>query len=49
VTSGDVNETYTEPKAVAEAREVHASAMQELPLQAHRLQRGEAAIPTEFI
>ena len=49
VTSGNVNETYTGPKAVADAREVHASATQELPLQAHRLQRGEAAIPTEFI
>jgi nicotinate phosphoribosyltransferase len=49
VTAGSVNEEFVGAKAVANARAVHSEAMNELPLQAHRLQRGEAIIPTEFI
>ena len=49
VEHGEVNDEFMGAKAVAAARVVHANAMQELPIQAHRLQRGDAAIPTEFI
>jgi nicotinate phosphoribosyltransferase len=46
---GTVQEEFTGPTAVTRAREVHTAAMSELPIQAHRLQRGDAAIPTDFI
>ena len=49
VTSGEIATRFTGTAGVAEAREMHAKAMSELPIQAHRLQRGDAAIPTEFI
>jgi nicotinate phosphoribosyltransferase len=49
VNQGAVDLSFTGPAGVAAAREIHRKAMLELPLQAHRLQRGEAALPTEFI
>lgn len=49
VDQGAVDLSFTGPAGVASARETHRKAMLELPLQAHRLQRGEAALPTEFI
>ncbi|MFM5951280.1 MAG: nicotinate phosphoribosyltransferase [Micrococcales bacterium] len=49
VLGGVIQEGFTGAAGVAKAREVHSVAMTELPLQAHRLQRGESAIPTEFI
>ena len=49
VTDGVVDEQFVGPAGVAAAREEHRKAMLELPIQAHRLQRGDAALPTEFI
>lgn len=49
VVAGTVKEEFTGIVGVTKAREVHRKAMLELPIQAHRLQRGEAALPTEFI
>ncbi len=49
VTEGLVEDQFVGAAGVAAAREVHRKAMLELPIQAHRLQRGEAALPTEFI
>jgi nicotinate phosphoribosyltransferase len=49
VTNGQIDLKFTGSAGVASARELHQQAMLELPLQAHRLQRGEAALPTEFI
>jgi nicotinate phosphoribosyltransferase len=49
VTSGVIDEQFVGAVGVTAAREVHRKAMLELPIQAHRLQRGEAALPTEFI
>ena len=49
VQSGEVVADYTGPQGVAKARAVHEKSLTELPAQAHRLQRGDAAIPTEFI
>lgn len=49
VSNGIVDGTYLGAHGVSAAREVHRRAMVELPIQAHRLQRGESAIPTEFI
>jgi nicotinate phosphoribosyltransferase len=49
VTDGKVATEYTGTSAVAAARETHTRAIQELPIQAHRLQRGDSALPTEFI
>lgn len=49
VDQGAVDPSFTGPAGVASARETHRKAVLELPLQAHRLQRGEAALPTEFI
>ena len=49
VTSGQIDSTFTGIAGVEAARETHRNAVNELPIQAHRLQRGDAAIPTEFI
>jgi nicotinate phosphoribosyltransferase len=49
VESGLIDSNFTGSKAVETAREVHRSAISELPIQAHRLQRGDAALVTEFI
>lgn len=49
VLDGEVNAEHSGVSAVQNARKVHALALKELPQQAHRLQRGESAIPTEFI
>ncbi|MCX6485038.1 MAG: nicotinate phosphoribosyltransferase [Rhodoluna sp.] len=49
VSEGEIREEFTGSASVVSAREVHRSAMAELPIQAHRLQRGNTALPTEFI
>ena len=49
VDGGEVDSQFTGAEAVTAAREVHQSAIKELPIQAHRLQRGDAALATEFI
>lgn len=49
VSDGQIDLKFTGSAGVAAARETHQKAMLELPLQAHRLQRGESALPTEFI
>lgn len=49
VLAGVVQESFTGAAGVQLARELHKKAISELPIQAHRLQRGESAIPTEFI
>jgi nicotinate phosphoribosyltransferase len=49
VTNGVVDEQFLGANGVTLAREVHRKAMLELPIQAHRLQRGDAALTTEFI
>jgi nicotinate phosphoribosyltransferase len=49
VGNGDIRTEFTGAAAVASARETCRIAMNELPLQAHRLQRGEPALATEFI
>ena len=49
VESGLIDSNFTGSKAVETAREVHRSAISELPIQAHRLQRGDAALVTDFI
>jgi nicotinate phosphoribosyltransferase len=49
IIEGNIDESFTGPKAVQLARLAHSKAVSELPVQAHRLQRGEAALPTEFI
>jgi nicotinate phosphoribosyltransferase len=49
VTGGQLVDGFTGTEGVLAARKVHVNAMSELPLQAHRLQRGEPALATEFI
>jgi nicotinate phosphoribosyltransferase len=49
ITHGVVDENFIGANAVQMARQTHATAISELPVQAHRLQRGDAALPTEFI
>ena len=49
VVDGNIATEFTGSAAVAAARETHTKAIQELPIQAHRLQRGDSALPTEFI
>ena len=49
VIGGQLVHGFTGTEGVLAARNVHANAMNELPLQAHRLQRGEPALETEFI
>ena len=49
VANGIVDEKFAGAPGVAAARETHRQAMLELPIQAHRLQRGDSALPTEFI
>lgn len=49
VSNGVVDDQFAGAQGVTAARETHRKAMLELPIQAHRLQRGDAALPTEFI
>lgn len=49
ITAGVVDESFIGSTAVDSARLVHEQAIRELPVQAHRLQRGDAALQTEFI
>lgn len=49
VNNGVVNEQYAGAAGTTLAREHHRAAKAELPLQALRLMRGDAAIATEFI
>jgi nicotinate phosphoribosyltransferase len=49
VVDGNIATEFTGSAAVTAARETHTKAIQELPIQAHRLQRGDSALPTEFI
>ena len=49
VIRGKVSLEKTAAELVTEARKTHERAISELPIQANRLQRGDAAIPTEFI
>ncbi|WP_213813882.1 nicotinate phosphoribosyltransferase [Glaciihabitans sp. dw_435] len=48
ITNGTVNEIYRGEAGTALAREQHAQSMAELPVDAHRLSRGEPAIPTIY-
>lgn len=49
VENGAVVTEFLGVNGVQLARNQHVQSMDELPAQAHRLQRGEPAIPTEFI
>lgn len=49
ISEGIVDESFIGSEAVSKARLAHAQAIRELPAQAHRLQRGDAALQTEFI
>ena len=49
VHAGEIQAQHLGAAGTMTARETHRKAMLELPLQAHRLQRGEPALPTEFI
>lgn len=49
VADGNIATEFTGGAAVATARQTHSRAIKELPIQAHRLQRGDSALPTEFI
>ena len=48
VDGGTIQESWAGPGAVVRARERHDASLAELPASAHRLQRGEPVIPTEF-
>ncbi|MFT4468480.1 nicotinate phosphoribosyltransferase [Arthrobacter sulfonylureivorans] len=48
VANGKLADGWTGAEGVRRAAERHAASMAELPGAIHRLQRGEAAIPTEF-
>jgi nicotinate phosphoribosyltransferase len=48
VERGEIDERWLGPAGVELARERHAAAIDELPAEAHRLARGEPAIPTVF-
>lgn len=48
VSAGTIQESWTGPAAVVRARQRHDASLAELPPSAHRLQRGEPVIPTEF-
>jgi nicotinate phosphoribosyltransferase len=48
VTDGEIDERYLGIAGTRLAREHHASAMAELPVQAFRLGRGEPVIPTVY-
>ncbi|WP_430593551.1 nicotinate phosphoribosyltransferase [Humidisolicoccus flavus] len=48
ITDGVIDERYRGSAGVMRAREHRVSALQELPTDAHRLARGEPAIPTVF-
>lgn len=48
VSGGEVDGAWTGPGAVTTARKRHDESFGELPPSAHRLQRGEPAIPTEY-
>ena len=49
IESGKVNSQHTGKQGVISAREHHAKVKQDLPASAHRLTKGEPAIPTEFV
>jgi nicotinate phosphoribosyltransferase len=49
VVEGKASAEFVGPEAVTAARITHEKAIRELPNQAHRLQRGDPALPTEFI
>jgi nicotinate phosphoribosyltransferase len=48
ITDGDIDERYLGADGTRLARDHHASVMGELPIQAFRLGRGDAVIPTVF-
>lgn len=48
ITDGEADERYLGPAGTERARAHHASVMQELPIEAFRLGRGEAVIPTTY-
>ncbi|WP_413320737.1 nicotinate phosphoribosyltransferase [Agrococcus sp. 1P02AA] len=48
VTGGEIDDRWSGSAGVAAARERHAASVEELPADAHRLARGEPAIPTVF-
>lgn len=48
VTRGEIDERWLGRSGVELARERHAASVEELPAEAHRLARGEPAIPTMF-
>ncbi|WP_425844997.1 nicotinate phosphoribosyltransferase [Agrococcus sp. TSP3-2-1] len=48
VERGEIQERWLGPAGVELARERHAASIDELPAEAHRLARGEPAIPTVF-
>jgi nicotinate phosphoribosyltransferase len=49
VVDGAIAEDHVGPSAVARAREHHAAAIEELPVEALSLARGEPAIPTRYL
>lgn len=49
VEQGNIKSEFIGANSVELARRQHALSMKELPVQANRLQRGESAIPTEFV
>jgi nicotinate phosphoribosyltransferase len=48
VVDGEIDASCTGPAAVLAAKARHRASFAELPPVAHRLQRGEPAIPTEY-
>lgn len=48
ITDGEVDERYLGAAGTERARAHHASVMQELPIEAFRLGRGDAVIPTTY-
>jgi nicotinate phosphoribosyltransferase len=48
ITDGEADERYLGAAGTERARAHHASIMQELPIEAFRLGRGEAVIPTTY-
>lgn len=48
VAAGEIDERWLGAGGVAAARERHAASVAELPADAHRLARGEPALPTAF-
>jgi nicotinate phosphoribosyltransferase len=48
ISDGTVDERYVGPAGTLRARAHNASVMQELPIEAFRLGRGEPVIPTSY-